>query len=96
MHFEWNETKSRTNEKKHGVTFDEASTAFYDDNAILFNDPDHSGGEDRFLLLGVSVRVRVLVVVHCYRENDEVIRIISARKATSSEQVAYGSQGSRP
>ena len=93
MRFEWNETKSRSNEKKHGVAFDEASTVFYDDAALLFDDPDHSEDEDRFLLLGLSARLSILVVVHCYREDDHVIRVISARPATARERNVYGSQG---
>ena len=93
MRFEWNETKSQTNKRKHGVTFDEARTVFSDERALLFDDPDHSGEEDRFLLLGMSEWPRILVVVHCYREADDVVRIISARPATPGESAVYTSQG---
>ena len=89
IEFRWDEKKDRTNRRKHGVSFDEASTAFYDENAKLYFDPDHSDTEDRFLLLGMSFRLRVLVVCHCYRENDAVIRIISARQADKDEETDY-------
>ena len=87
--FEWDEGKSRINLKKHGVSFDEARTAFLDENARVMSDPDHSTNEDRFILLGLSIRLRVVVVCHCYRENEDVIRIISARKATAAERNEY-------
>lgn len=87
--FEWDENKSSLNKKKHGVAFKEAQTVFSDENALLIHDPDHSQTEDRFILLGLSSNIRMLVVCHCYRKNDEVIRIISARKATRSEQKQY-------
>ncbi len=90
MQFLWDEKKNRANRRKHGVSFEEAQTAFFDERAKVFFDPDHSEDEDRFILLGVSFRLRVLVVCHCYRENDKVIRIISARKADRSEQEDYG------
>jgi len=89
LRFIWDEGKARTNERKHGVTFDEAKTVFYDDNAELIGDPDHSGHEDRFVMLGMSGRARILIVCHCYRESSAVIRIISARKATRKEQAQY-------
>ncbi len=89
-HFAWDETKDRENRRKHGVSFEEARTVFYDEHAERFFDPDHSGQEDRFLMLGMSLRLRVLVVCHCYRGSDSVIRIISARKATRGEQADYG------
>jgi uncharacterized DUF497 family protein len=89
LRFIWDEGKARTNERKHGVTFDEAKTVFYDDNAELIGDPDHSGHEDRFVMLGMSGRARILIVCHCYRESNAVIRIISARKATRKEQAHY-------
>jgi uncharacterized DUF497 family protein len=89
MRFEWDERKSFANQRKHGVSFHEAETAFYDENAIIYDDPDHSVQEHHFVLLGVSIRLRVLVVVHCLRHDDEVIRIISARKATSNERAEY-------
>jgi uncharacterized DUF497 family protein len=89
LQFIWDEGKARANERKHGVTFDEAKTVFYDDNAELIGDPDHSSQEDRFVMLGMSSRARILIVCHCYRENNGVIRIISARKATRKEQAQY-------
>jgi len=87
--FVWDPKKSEANRKKHGVSFDEAQTVFFDENAIEFYDPDHSDDEDRFLLLGLSFRLRVLVVCRCCRESQEVIRIISARKATRKERSHY-------
>ena len=90
LRFEWDSRKASSNEKKHGVSFDEASSAFFDENALVIPDPDHSEDEDRFVLLGLSSAVRLLVVVHCYRESEEVIRIISARKATKGESGHYG------
>lgn len=91
IRFEWDETKSRANKRKHKITFDEAQTVFLDENAIRYFDPDHSADEDRFIMLGMSFTLRVLVVCHCYRENDSVIRIISARKADKREQASYWS-----
>lgn len=87
--FDWDENKNRINEKKHGITFHEASTVFFDEKAILFDDPQHSQEEDRFLLLGMSELANVCLVCHCYRESDIVIRIISARKATKKEEQRY-------
>jgi uncharacterized DUF497 family protein len=87
--FEWETTKADSNIKKHGVSFEEARTVFYDEHARLINDPDHSQNEDRFILLGISSSLRVLIVCHCYRSEGNVIRIISARKATNSETRAY-------
>ncbi len=89
MIFVWDNTKNRANKKKHGVSFEEAETVFYDKAARLISDPDHSEDEDRFILLGMSSDSKVLVVVHVYKENDEIIRIISARKATKHEQSKY-------
>lgn len=89
LSFEWDGKKSRANEKKHGVSFEEAQTVFLDENAVRFYDPDHSQDEDRFILLGMSSRLRVLVVCHCLRESDSVIRIISARKADKREEKGY-------
>lgn len=89
IEFEWDPAKARQNVEKHGVSFDEASTAFYDDHALVIDDPDHSEDEDRFILLGVSARARLLVVVHCFRDAEDVIRIISARRATPSETRSY-------
>jgi uncharacterized DUF497 family protein len=91
MRFAWDEGKAEENRRKHGVSFDEALTIFADVNARLKHDPDHSQEEDRFLLLGFSAKLRLLIVCHAYRVNDEVIRIISARKATRNERRQYGS-----
>ena len=90
MHFDWDKNKAAANLKKHNVSFPEAVTAFYDENAIVIADPDHSIDEERFILLGMSRDLKVLIVSHCYRENDEVIRLISARKANKLEQKQYG------
>ena len=87
--FEWDKNKSIANEKKHNITFEEAKTVFYDESARIIHDPDHSEGEDRFILLGLSVKLRILVVVHAYRKSEQVIRIISARKATKNEASKY-------
>jgi hypothetical protein len=91
VRFAWDEVKAAENRRKHGVAFEEASTVFADENARLKHDPDHSQMEDRFVLLGFSAKLRLLLVCHAYRENDEVIRIISARKATPIERKQYGS-----
>jgi uncharacterized DUF497 family protein len=88
IEFAWDENKSRSNKQKHQVSFEEAQSVFLDENAIRYFDPDHSEDEDRFLMLGMSLTLRVLVVSHCYREKD-VIRIISARKADKKEQEYY-------
>ncbi|MBE9525721.1 MAG: BrnT family toxin [Proteobacteria bacterium] len=88
--FEWNISKARSNERKHGITFEEAKSVFYDELAVQFYDSDSSQlGDDRFLILGVSSKNRILMICHCEREPDEVIRIISARKATKNEQGFY-------
>jgi len=87
--FEWDKPKNFSNRKKHGVSFEEAATVFVNEKALLIEDPDHSEAEDRFLLLGLSSNLRILLVCHCYRQNDRVIRIISARKASQSEQHQY-------
>lgn len=87
--FEWNARKASENLRKHRVSFAEAKSAFLDDNARVIADPDHSDDEDRFVLLGLSVQLRLLVIVHCYREAENVIRIISARKADPSEREQY-------
>jgi uncharacterized DUF497 family protein len=93
LRFVWDSVKDAANRRKHGVSFEEASTVFYDDDAILIADEAHSKlGEDRFILLGLSLlhdSRRLLVVCHCYREEEEVIRIISARKATRRERDQY-------
>jgi len=87
--FEWDSKKDTANIKKHGVSFEEARTVFYDENAIQFFDPDHSDDEDRFILLGLSLKPRVLVVCHCFRERETVVRLISARKADQEEEQEY-------
>ncbi len=89
MGFEWDDRKEKTNIKKHGISFEEASSAFYDENAIQCFDPDHLEGEDRFILLGISFKLRVLVVCHCFRREETVIRLISARKADRGEEKEY-------
>jgi uncharacterized DUF497 family protein len=81
--------KDRTNQRKHRVSFDEAKTAFMDEHGRVMHDPDHSEDEDRFVLLGFSSALRLLVVCHCYRSHDDVIRIISARKANRTESAMY-------
>jgi uncharacterized DUF497 family protein len=88
--FSWDERKNRENRRKHGVAFEEASTAFADENARLKHDPDHSEDEDRFILLGFSAKLRLLVVTHIYRQDGKQIRIVSARKATPNERKQYG------
>ncbi|TAN37429.1 MAG: BrnT family toxin [Verrucomicrobia bacterium] len=89
LRFEWDATKNRTNRRKHAVSFEEAQTVFLDENALRFYDPDHSVDEDRFLMLGISFRLRVLIVCHCHRASDTSIRIISARKADKQEEATY-------
>ena len=89
IEFQWNPRKARENLAKHGVTFEEAKSVFFDDYAIQFFDNEHSDNEDRFIMLGLSRRSRVLVVCHCEREGGNVIRIISARKATATERSYY-------
>ena len=89
IRFQWDERKSTANNRKHGVSFHEAQTVFYDDRALLIGDPDHSDDEDRFVLIGMSLALRTLVVCHCYREDDEIIRIFSARKASRVERAEY-------
>jgi uncharacterized DUF497 family protein len=91
LRFEWDENKNRENKKKHRVSFEDARTVFLDENAIRYFDPDHSEDEDRFLMLGMSYTLRILVVCHCFRTEDLVIRIISARKADKTEQEHYWS-----
>lgn len=89
LRFEWDPRKAAVNLRKHGVSFEDAQSVFSDERARLLDDPDHSTHEDRFLLLGISSSLRMLVVAHCYREAEGVIRIISARKATREEQHFY-------
>lgn len=90
--FEWDSTKAAINAKKHGVSFEEAQSVFYDEYAVQFFDEDHSGHEERFLLLGMSTGARLLLVCHCERNAGNIIRIISARKATKRESNFYGSE----
>jgi len=92
--FEWDAAKAHANVKKHGVSFDEARSVFYDEFAVQFFDAEHSEDETRFLMLGVSSEARLLLVCHCERDAGEVIRIISARKATKRESAFYGSEKS--
>ena len=89
LSFSWDNRKNNSNQKKHAVSFEEAQTVFFDENAIEYFDPGHSDEEDRFIMLGLSSRLRILVVCHCVRENDSEIRIISARKATKKERKIY-------
>jgi uncharacterized protein len=95
LRFEWDPRKSASNRRKHGVSFEEAETAFTDDNALLLDDPDHSDAEERFVLLGLSATLRVLVVCHCYQRSGDMIRIISARKADRGEEATYGGKARR-
>ena len=89
LRFEWDKRKNNANIRKHKVSFEEAETAFKDENAIQYFDPDHSEDEDRFILLGLSIKIRAVVVCHCFREDELVIRIISARKADKTETKHY-------
>lgn len=89
INFEWDTNKNEINKKKHGIAFEEAQTVFYDENALVIDDPEHSKEEERFIILGFSTKANLLVVCHCYRESDSVIRIISARKATKTERTYY-------
>ena len=89
IRFEWDGNKERLNIQKHGVTFSEAVSVFYDENALIILDPDASHDEDRYILLGYSDKARLLIVCHCYREAERCIRIISARKATKNEMKHY-------
>lgn len=90
MRFEWDENKNQINQKKHGISFEEAQSVFYDEEALLRDDPEHSDDEERFVILGLSREANLLVVCHCYRASETVIRIISARKATKNESKYYG------
>ena len=89
LQFEWDARKATANEKKHDVSFEEARSVFYDERARLIDDPDHSDDEDRFILLGMSTRLRIIVVCHCFRQSEAVVRIISARRANRSEEADY-------
>jgi len=89
FHFEWDQNKNRSNHEKHAVSFEEALTVFYDENAVEYYDDNHSSEEERFIMLGISYQLRLLVVCYCIR-NSDAIRIISARKTTKKEAKAYG------
>lgn len=89
LNFEWDENKNLINQNKHKITFEEAKTVFYDEYALVIDDPEHSEEEERFIILGLSTKTNLLVVCHCYRASDTVIRIISARKATKAETEQY-------
>jgi uncharacterized protein len=90
IHFTWDDTKAKANLLKHKISFNEASSVFSDDNARLLYDPDHSLEEERFLLLGISYKLKILIVAHCIKNENTEIRIISARKASKKEQKQYG------
>lgn len=87
--FEWDEKKNKTNIEKHGISFEEASSVFQDEESLIMVDDNHSQEEDRFILIGFSFKANLLVVCHCYREKDSIIRIISARKADRNERKQY-------
>ena len=89
LRFAWNEAKNELNKRRHGVSFEEAQSVFYDEYAVEFHDPDHSEDEDRFMMLGMSFKLRILVVCHCLRDGGATIRIISARKANRGEAKNY-------
>lgn len=89
IRFEWDENKNQLNKVKHGIDFNEAATVFFDENAIMFDDPEHSMEEERFLILGITKHENLCIVSHCYRGKDNIIRIISARKATKNETKTY-------
>ncbi|WP_294795766.1 BrnT family toxin [uncultured Fenollaria sp.] len=89
MEFEWDENKNEINKKKHGISFEDVESVFSDFSAIIFDDPDHSETEERFLIIGMSLRKGICIVSHCYRNNENIIRIISARKATKNERMIY-------
>ncbi len=89
LKFEWDDAKNDINRRKHGVSFEEATSVFDDEYALVVSDPDHSAEEERFIILGYSLRANLLVVCHCYRAQESVIRIISARKATTNETRQY-------
>ena len=89
LKFDWDKSKALLNKKKHGVSFEEAVTIFYDEDALEFHDPDHSESEDRFIMVGLSFKTKILVVSHCLRQSGSLIRIISARKATKQESQRY-------
>lgn len=93
LRFEWDERTNRANQKKRGILFEEAQSVFFDEHALQYDDPAHSGDEDRFLLIGHSMMLRVLVVCHCFRASGSVIRIMSARRATTRERAVCRSRG---
>jgi uncharacterized protein len=95
LRFEWDPAKARASQRKHGVSFDEARTVFLDEDALLKVDDEHSAEEDRFVLLGLSSKLRIVLVCHCYRADHEVIRIITARKASASERRQYDERSGR-
>jgi uncharacterized DUF497 family protein len=95
LRFEWDRQKESQNLRKHGVSFEEAATVFLDEHALLIADPEHSEDEDRFILLGLSTSLKLLVVVHCYRESDEVVRLITARRASRPERRQYDQRWKR-
>jgi len=90
MTFIWDEKKNQINIKEHKISFQEAETVFYDPNAKIIYDPDHSIEEDRFIIMGLGKLMKLLIVCHCYKESEDVIRIISSRKATKKEKKEYG------
>jgi uncharacterized DUF497 family protein len=92
LQFEWDDRKDAENRRKHGISFAEAQSVFFDEQALLITDPDHSAEEERFILLGLSSALRTLVVCHCYRQDGEVIRLISARRADRQERGEYESR----
>jgi uncharacterized DUF497 family protein len=89
IEFDWDEAKNKANILKHGISFGEATSVFYDDYALLIADPDHSETEDRFVLLGLSFKLRLLLVCHCFEVDDGLVRIISCRKAKRKEMSLY-------
>lgn len=89
IRFEWDDNKNTINKEKHGVSFEEAQTVFYDEDALVIDDPDHSDFEERFIILGMSRKANLLVVCHCLRQSESIIRIISSRKATTNESKQY-------
>ena len=92
IQFEWDQSKATANQRKHGVSFEEAQSIFYDEFAVQFYDDEHSTSEERFILLGMSASARLLIVCHCERKSGNLIRIISARKATKAEGSFYGGE----
>ncbi len=89
LYFDWSEAKNKANVRKHGVSFEEAKSVFFDEYALLIADPDHSENEDRFVLLGLSAKLRLLLVCHCFEANDGLVRVISCRKANRKEMSLY-------